>query len=149
MAEDAIAFQGLRIRERIRWIAFHKQLRGQTVLAGNRSPAMHVARTAGVDGGLDGAEQIFPVGSVQELADPLEVRVTISDGAVCVDVSAVVVCLPDFYQCAANRAARAIEHPARHPGDFSNRGGCAVVDDEQIVVQIERQLIGVEGAFKK
>ena len=96
MAEDAIAFHGLRIRERIRWIAFHKQLRGQTVLAGNRSPAMHVARTAGVDGGLDGAEQIFPAGSGQELADPLEVRVTISDGAVCVDVSAVVVCLPDL-----------------------------------------------------
>lgn len=110
---------------------------------------MHVARTAGVDGGLDCAEQIFPVGSGQEPADPLEVRVTISDGAVCVDVSTVVVCLPDFYQCAANRAARAIEYPARHPGDFSNRGGCAVVDDEQIVVQIERQLIGVEGAFKK
>ena len=58
-------------------------------------------------------------------------------------VGAVVVRLPNLDDCAAYWTAAGIEHPALYPHDLAHAGRDGVVDEQQIVIQIERQPVGV------
>src|SRR6476646_3987276 len=90
-----------------------------------------------------GPENILTGGAGNETAISLEEGVAITAGAGSGDVGAVVVRLPDLDEGAADGRAVLIEHAAAHPGDGSDCGRDGVVDDDQIVVEIERQFIGI------
>jgi hypothetical protein len=52
-----------------------------------------------------------------------------------------VIGLPDFDQSAAYRLPAGIEHPAADPGDFTHCGRDVVMDDQEVVVLIQRKLV--------
>src|SRR5687768_23916 len=59
-------------------------------------------------------------------------------------IDAVCVALPDFNQGIANRLALRVENAAAEMRDLTHRWADRVVDDQQIVVSIQRQLVRVE-----
>src|ERR1051326_7041898 len=64
-----------------------------------------------------------------------------------VQINTLVVHLPDLHQCVANRLAAAIEHPPAQVRDRSQRGGDAVINDDEIVVSVQRKVVGVKRTF--
>src|SRR6266511_5600129 len=62
-------------------------------------------------------------------------------------VSPAVVALPNFDDCVPNRFACGTEDSSAHVGNLAHARSQRVVDDDQIVVGIERQMIWVERAF--
>jgi hypothetical protein len=74
-------------------------------------------------------------------------NVPIGDGALAVKISAMVVRLPDFDDRATDRSAGGIENTAAEPGDRAHCRGDGVVEDQQVVIPIERQVVRVVGAF--
>ena len=57
------------------------------------------------------------------------------------------VALPDLDQSIPHRAARRVEHLAGQVGDLADGRSDAVVDDDQVVVGVERQLVGIKWPF--
>src|SRR5580704_14603448 len=64
------------------------------------------------------------------------------------NVRAVVIDLPDFDQCIANRIAAGVEDFAAEVSHVTHGRRDRIVDDEQIVVRVERQMIGIERALR-
>ena len=103
-------------------------------------------RAAGVGDGLDRAEVVFAGRAGQEPAEALEVRVALVAAlvAVGVEVDAVGVALPDLDDGVADRVALGVEDAAGQVRDLADGRRDGVVDDDQVVVGVERQLVGVE-----
>src|SRR5207237_4099982 len=107
-----------------------------------------VRRAAGVGNRLDGPEVVFAGRTGREPAEALEVGIPLPAGTVgAVDVHSPVVYLPDLDNCVRDRAARGVEDLAAQVGNFANRGRDRVVDDEQVIISVERQLVRVERAL--
>src|SRR5262245_66094152 len=62
-------------------------------------------------------------------------------------VDALTVALPDFDESVLHRAAAGVEDAAGEVRDLADGGRDAVVDDDQVVVGVERELVRVEGAL--
>src|SRR5438093_8211897 len=102
----------------------------------------------GIGNRLDGAEYILAGGTGEEAAETLEVCITLlAVAAPTVDIGSIVVALPDFNQRIANRIAVRVEYASAQPGDLAHGGRHAVVDDNQVIVCVERQVVGVERPF--
>jgi hypothetical protein len=64
-----------------------------------------------------------------------------------VQVHAVAVDLPDFHERVADRLTAGIENLPGKVRDLADRRRDAVVDDDEIVIGIERQAVGLDRAF--
>jgi hypothetical protein len=109
---------------------------------------MDVRRAAGIRHRLDRAEVVFAAGAGEESAVALEVAIaTAGVAAAGVQVDAVSVGLPDLDDRVADRLAARVEDAAGQVRDLADRGGDMLVHNDQVVVGIERQMIGIEGPF--
>src|SRR5262249_45997971 len=106
---------------------------------------MDVRRAAGVRDGLDRAEQVFSGRTGQEPSETLKVRVAfVAVDTARMNVRAAVVALPDFDQRAAHRLAARVQYPPAQVSHCADGGRGAVVDYDQVVVGVERHLVGVK-----
>ena len=98
-------------------------------------------RPPGVWHWLDGPEVILAGRAGQESPEALEVRVVLGLRVdVRLEVDAVTVALPEFDDRVANRVAMGVEDPAAQMRHVPHGGSDGIVDDEQVIVGIERQL---------
>jgi len=67
--------------------------------------------------------------------------------AAAVEVDAAAIDLPDFDDGIADGVAFGVEEAAAEVGDFADSGGEVVVEDEKVVIGIEREFVRIEGAF--
>jgi hypothetical protein len=140
VAKHAIAFV---IR-----MAVDQQLRGQHPLSVAADAHMDVRRAAGVGHGFDRAKIVLPGGTGQEPPVALEVLVaSLLVAGAAVQVRALVVHLPDFDERVAEWRAGRVEDTAREVRDFTHGGRDRIVDDQQVVVGVERQAVRVERPF--
>ena len=105
---------------------------------------------AGVGDRLDRAEAIAAVRSGQEPAEALEILVALVGlgfAVAGVDIDLVGVALPDFDGDAAHRTPRGGQHPTRQLGDLADGRSDPIVDNDQVVVGVERELVGIERPF--
>jgi hypothetical protein len=58
------------------------------------------------------------------------------------EVNLVGVALPDLDESVPDRAARPVENPSCQMGDLAHGRGDVVIDLDQVVVRIKRQLVG-------
>src|SRR5437660_7944275 len=94
-------------------MALDVALRGEQFFSGPLDLEVNVRRTAGVGDRFDGAEIIFARGSGEKAAEALEVGIAVLRvAALGVQVSAVVVALPDLDERITNRVALGIENAA-------------------------------------
>src|SRR5262249_853040 len=94
---------------------------------------------------LDGTEVVPSARAGQEPAETLEVPIAFSLAAVlAVQIDALAVHLPVLDQRVAHRIALRIENSTTQMCDLADRRRDRVVDDEQGVVGVQRQLIRVE-----
>ena len=96
---------------------------------------------------LDRAEVVLAPDVGQEAAVPLEVAVGrhVFADAASVPVRLVRVALPDLDERVAHRCTAGRGHRTVEVGDLPHRRRDAVVDDEQVVVGVERHHVGIEG----
>ena len=121
----------------------------EAVAAWHLHGVMNVRRAAGVGNGLDGAEQVFTRGSRGESPEALEVLVPfVTVATASVQVGPVVIGLPDFNDSVSDRFSIRTQDPPTQVSHFTHGWGEVVVQDQQIVVGVERQMIGVEGPFR-
>ena len=106
---------------------------------------MDMTRAAGVGDRLDRAEIVFAGRAGEESPEALKVLVVILLVRVAsVDVGAVVVDLPDLDQGVPDRVALGVENTAEKMGHFAHGRSDRVVDDQEVVVGVERELVGIE-----
>ena len=132
---------------RVARVALDVALGGEQLLPALLDLEVDVRRAAGVRDRLDGAEVVLAGRAGQEPAEALEVLVLLVLLLVAVgrvQVDALGVALPDLDQGVADRVALGVEDPAGQVGDLADGRGDAVVDDEQVVVGVERELVRVE-----
>lgn len=138
--EDTIAF--------IAGLAFDVALGGEFFTAFGFNSEMDVGSAARIRDGLDRAKEVFAGRTGEKAAEALEMGVSfvLVIGAA-VEVSAIFIDLPDFDEGVADGLAVLVEDAAAEPGDLadSRRGG--IVDDDEVVIGIEREFIGVERSF--
>ena len=95
--------------------------------------------------GLDGAEHILAVGSSEESSEALEVTIPLGRIAgLGVEIGAVVVRLPNLDQSVTHGVAVFVEDATGQPSDLTDRWRDTVVQDDQVVIGIERQLVGIK-----
>src|SRR6185369_4665121 len=108
---------------------------------------MDMRRAAGIGDGFDGAEIIFAGGSGQETAEPLEMTIPGGMGVPGMEVNAIAVALPDFDEGVPDGIAAAIQDAAAQVSDFADGRGEAVIDDDEVIIGVERQFVRVKRAF--
>ena len=99
--------------------------------------------------GLDRSEQALTRRPGEETPKTLEMMILF--GAVRrvagVQVNAIGVAPPDFDEGIANRISPGIKNPPAHPRDLAHGGRKSIVDHEQVVVRVERQMVGIGRTF--
>ncbi|MFM1944907.1 MAG: hypothetical protein RI897_3889 [Verrucomicrobiota bacterium] len=132
----------------VEFVALDVALGGEEVLGFAADLKVDVWGAAGVGDGFDGAEVVFPGRAGEEASVALEVSVAFGLVAVLgVAVDAIPVGLPDFDQGIPDGVAAVVEEATAEVGDLADGGGEGIVEDEEVVVGIEGEAIGVEGAF--
>jgi len=130
-------------------VVFDVTLSGPFFAALHFDGEVDVRGAAWIGDGFDGAEDVFAGGAGEEAAERLEVFVFFGDIAaaagVAVDPGAVA--LPDFDEGVADGLAVWAEDAAAEPCDLADGWGGGVVDDEEIVIGVERERVRVERAF--
>ena len=58
-----------------------------------------------------------------------------------------VIDLPDLDECVANGAATRIQDSARQMGDLTHGRRDRIIDDQQVVIGVEREFVGIKRAF--
>src|SRR5689334_19629120 len=117
----------------------------ELLLALHLDRKMDVWRAAGVGDRFDRAENIFSGRAGEEAPEALKVLVAlVGIAGPGVKISPAVVTLPDFDERIAYRVAARVEDPPAQPGDFAHSGCNRVVQDEQVVVGVERQFVRIE-----
>ncbi len=133
----------------IEFVALDVALGGEEVLGVATDLEVDVRGAARVGDGFDGAEVVFTGGAGEEASVALEVGVAFGLVAVLgVAVDAIAVGLPDFDQGIADGVATVVEEAPAEVGDLADGWGEGIVEDEKVVVGIEGEMIGVEGAFR-
>ncbi len=135
-AEDAVAV--------VLFVAFDVALGRELIGSGNFDFEVDMRRAAGIGDGFDRAEVVAAVFAREESAESLKVGVALGVAVGRVEIAAIAIDLPDFDQCAADRVALGVEYFAGKVRHFADGGGDVVVDDEQIVVGVEGEFVGVE-----
>jgi len=96
----------------------------------------------------DRAEEVFARRPREETSEALEVTVALRGVTrLRVDVRAVVVGLPNLNEGIAHGFTFFVEDPPAEPSDHANGRGDPVVNDDQVVVGIERKFVRVERPF--
>ena len=99
----------------------------------------------GIGNRLDGAEKIFPRGAREETSEALEMLVAFFLVARAgMKISAVVVALPDFDHRIFYRTPAAVQDAPAEPGHFAHGGRDVVIENEKIVIGIEREFIRIK-----
>jgi len=95
-------------------------------------------RASRVEHRLDGAKIVFALEPVRKPAKSLEVFVALRVSVTTVEIDAMVVHLPDFHERVPYGVALRVEDAPAQVRDFADRRSDAVVDDDEVVVRIER-----------
>src|SRR6185437_11774274 len=139
-AQDAVAL--------VRRLALDVALGGELLLAFSLDGEMNVPRATGIERRFDRAKVILARRAGQKTAEALEVLVErLAVAAARVQVDPVVVDLPDFDQGIAKGFAARVQDSPAEVRDLADGRRDFVVDDQQIVVGIERQLVRIKGPF--
>ena len=105
-------------------------------------------RTSFVGDRFNCSEIVFSIRTGQESTVTLEIRVECSLALrVLLQISSVFVALPDFDHGVAQWVSAGIQDP---PTQMGNRADCRcdpIIDDQQIVIGIQRQLVRKERSF--
>src|ERR1051325_6484702 len=129
-------------------MAFDVKLCREQLLAAAFDLVMNVRRAARIGQRLDGAEQIFATRTRNEPAEALKVLILLLRVAgLAVQIRPVVVALPDFHDGIANWITFGIENSSAHVGHLADSRRERIVNHEQVVVRVERQVIGIERPF--
>lgn len=124
-------------------------LRHQQLFALGFDFEMNVRRAARITDRFDGAEQVFTFTPREKSSETLEIFVAfIRAHALAVEISTFVIALPNFYFRAPHRLTFGIEDSTAEVGDLAERGAEGIVENEQIIISIERQVIRIKGAFR-
>ncbi len=106
---------------------------------------MNVRCASGIGSRLDAAEVVIACRAGEKTTVALEVGIASSSAAAAaVNVVPVAVGLPDFDDGIPDGAAGGALYRSAQVRDFTNGGSDLIVDENEIVVGIERKLIGVE-----
>jgi len=125
-------------------VALDVKLGGKDALVVADDCEMNVPGTAAVRGGLDGPEVVFAGTAGEESTEALEVLVAVSSlGGLGMDVDAAAVDLPDFHKGVANRSTALFEDAAAQMGDFPHGRRCRLIDDQEIIIGIQRKVVWV------
>jgi hypothetical protein len=90
----------------------------------------------------------FARGAGEEAAVTLKVRVvTVGVAPARMNVRRAAIHLPDFHERAAHGLSTGAEDASGEIGDFANGGRDGVVDNQQVIIGIERHLIGIVRTF--
>src|SRR5262249_13087482 len=101
-----------------------------------------------VGNGLDRAEIVLPAGIGQKPPVALEVSVAAAGvRSIRVNVGSLAVDLPDFDERVAYGFAGFAQYASGQVRDFSDGRSDRVIDDEEIVVRVERHLIRIKRSF--
>src|SRR6266568_3293543 len=125
-------------------LAFDVTLRRPLLAPFHFDREVNVPCASRVEHGLDGAKIVFAAGAGQEPAKALEVFVALRVSVTTVQIDPMVVHLPDFHQRVPYRIAFRVEDAPAQVRDFPNRRSDAVVDDDEVVVCVERQVVRIE-----
>src|SRR5262245_1562654 len=129
-------------------VALDIALRGQQFLAALFDFEVNMRRESWVRHRSYGTEVIFSTRCGHEAAKALEILVAlVAVAGAAVQISAIVVTLPDFYDGVLDGASIGAENPPAQVGDFADGRRDRIVDNQQVVVGIQRQVIGVERPF--
>src|SRR5437867_1802941 len=137
--EDAVAF--------VLRFALDVTLCGPFLAALELEGKVNVPSATGIESRFDRAEIVFAAGAGQEPAKALKVRVAGSVAVAAVQINAVIVHLPDFDQRVADRVAAAVQNPTAEVGDLAHGRRERVVDDDEVVVGVQRKVVRVKWAF--
>jgi len=117
----------------------------ELVSTGNFDSKMNVRSPSRIRDRLDRAEQIFSGRTGGEPSETLEVLVPLlSIIASRVQIGPIVVGLPDFDDRVPNRFAMGSENLPTQVSHLTHPRRQAVVQHQQIIVGVERQLVGIE-----
>lgn len=128
---------------RVERISFDIKLRHQSLDARNCDLEMDVPCASRIQPRLYRPEKVLARRSRDEAPIALKIAVPIGNRALRVDISAVVVRLPDLDQSIANRLTALIENTATQPCDLADCRSNVVADDDQVVVPVERQPVRI------
>ena len=134
---------------RVQFMALDVALGDELLLALDLHGEVDVRGARLIRHGLDGAEDILAVRTGEESSEALEITIPLGGVAgLGVEVSALVIGLPDFDQGIAHRIAMFVEDATGQPSDLADGRRDAVVHDDEVVVRIERQLVGIERTLR-
>src|SRR5436309_40261 len=108
---------------------------------------MDVGRAAGIGYRFDGSEIVFTSRAGEKPPKSLKIFITDSVGIMAVQINALAIHLPDFHQRITNWIPFGIEDASAQMSYFADGGSNGVVDNDQVVVRIERQTVGIERTF--
>ena len=109
---------------------------------------MNVRRPTRVRDWLDGAKVVFTRRAGQETSEALEILIAGCMSVFAVQIHALVVHLPDFHERVANRLTARVQNPSAEVGDVTKSRRDAIIDDDEVVIGVERQVVGIERPFR-
>ena len=87
-------------------------------------------------------------GAGEKSAESLKILIPfITIGRAAVQIGAVVIHLPDFDEHISQRFSVTVEYSTGEMSYFTDGGRDRVIDDNQVIIRVQRQVIGIEGAF--
>ena len=128
-------------------IALDVQLRRQNALAILIDRVVNVRCPTHIFCRLDAAEVVLTSRSGQESSEALEVLVHLFLSTLGVNVGSGLIGLPYFNDRVSNGIARQIQDASGQVCDFSDGWRDRVVEQEQVIVRIQGQSVGIEGTF--
>ncbi len=130
---------------RVSWMSLDVALRGELVPPLHLDGKVNVRRAPGVRNGLDGPKVVLAARSCQEATKPLEVRVSIvAVGAAGMEIGAILVYLPDLDDAVPHGFSPRVEDFSAEMRDLAHGRRDRVVDDEQIVISVQRKFVGIK-----
>lgn len=141
-AQNSVAF--------IHFVPFDVTLSREEALVSLTDGHVNMRSPARIGNRFDGAEVVAAFQIGHEPAIALEVAIFLTRFPVCstgVDVVAKAIHLPDLDQSILDRLPVDVPHGAGEMRDLADCRGDAVIDDEQVVVRIQRILVWIIRAF--
>ena len=136
-APDAVLF--------IAGMAFDVALRRQQIFPLRLHLVVNVRRPSRIRHRLDRAEKILARAASEKTPEALEIPFALFRIARArMQVGPAVVALPDFHERIAHRVALRIENAPAHVSNLADGGSDRVIDDDEIVIRIERQMVRVK-----
>src|SRR5579872_3994963 len=134
------------------------RLAADVALGGEPVPPLHLdgevdmRRASRVGDRFDGAEVVLAGRTREKAPEPLEVGIAraavCAVGAAAVDVRPFAIHLPDLHDRVPDRMPARVENAAAEVRDLAHGRGDMVVDDDQVVIRIERKPIRIERSLR-